>query len=76
MKVELIFGGMAPHIREQLSAHGINLTGNAADHFQRDAEAITRLAVRGLLADSRVNEARRKLLKNIICAASTRRNAK
>jgi len=60
----LIFGALAPPIHEQLGL-ARPTAGSPADHWQRDADAISRLAVRGLLADSESLRARRRLLKRM-----------
>lgn len=63
--IELVFGAVCPSIAEQLAGvdHGIDPT--ALGHAQFDADAITRLVVRGLIPDSAAHSARKKLLKRI-----------
>ena len=61
MKLGLTFGAMVPPLREQLA--GVK-AGKVA-HWQRDADAITRLAVRGLLPDAQVRKCRQKLMNQI-----------
>lgn len=66
MKLDIIFGAMAPRISEQVERQGF--TAKTADmvEWQRDAEAITRLAVRALQTEASTMAARRKLLKRIL----------
>lgn len=70
-KVLLQFGALAPKISEQLNKQGLTYKGNWTEasvsktHFQRDADAITRLFVRGLISDVTAKRARQKLLNRI-----------
>lgn len=61
MKISVQFGAFAPPLREQVGVRGIQAT-----RLQRDADAITRLAVRGLLSDAETGRARRRLMKRIL----------
>lgn len=63
--VALHFGAMAPSISEQLEGQG--LTAEPADllHWQKDADAITRLTVRQMLPESQAHAARKRLMKKI-----------
>ena len=72
MNLSLQFGAMAAPIAEQLADQ--DLTGNAhlVQHFQRDADAIARLQIRGLLPDSATQNARKRLLKRILSATESR----
>ena len=66
--MHISFGAMVAPIAEQLSVQGYvarDKTHLAA--WQKDADAITRLAVRGLLAPTYSRSARTRLLK-MICA--------
>lgn len=60
----LSFGALADPISRQLSAQGIQ-PPSASYHFQRDADAITRLAVRGILSDAEKRRAHQRLMKRI-----------
>ena len=64
MNVNIIFGALSPNIETQLSSQGLTFNGNV-EALQNDIDAITRLAVRGLLTDSAINAARKKIMKNI-----------
>jgi len=65
----LDFGALCRPIHKQLRDQGVRMTvdirGSSAI-WQKDADAITRLAVRQLLPDSAAWSARKKLLKKII----------
>lgn len=74
MKLELTFGAMAPDIAQQLAYQGLTAKPRAIDHWQKDADAITRLAVRGILSDAAKSAARRKLLKTILRVATSTRS--
>ena len=63
MQISLHFGAMAAPLSEQLQ--GCDIDTNDLNHFQKDADAIVRLAVRGLITDSTKTSAHRKLIKNI-----------
>lgn len=66
MKISIQFGAMAMPIAQQLNFQGIKCLKTDLIHWQADADAITRLAVRGLLSDSRIRYARQRLLQNIL----------
>jgi hypothetical protein len=70
MIIELRLGAFCAPLSEQLPP------GLVADepltHLQRDADAITRLKVRGLLTDAEVAAAQRRLIEKIKTAAKTR----
>lgn len=70
MSVDISFGALCPPLADQLPAGTI--PAETLDHLQRDADAITRLAVRGLLTDAQIHAARSKLVKKIASAASGR----
>lgn len=74
--IELVFGAVCPSIAEQLTGidHGIN--PEALGHAQFDADAITRLSIRGLIPDSAARLARQKLLKRICNWISINRRRK
>lgn len=54
------FGALAPKIHEQ-----IGWPEDQAKHLQADADAITRLAVRGYLNEKEIAKARRALVRLI-----------
>jgi len=66
MSVSLEFGALAPPLREQLKDAGlvIRYKRNLA-HYQRDADAITRIVIRGLISDSQARTARKRLMRRI-----------
>lgn len=63
--VELSFGALSPKLSEQLDSQKVTYSKNSVSHFQKDADAVTRLAERGLLTDSIARNARKKLIKKI-----------
>jgi hypothetical protein len=72
-RLSLRFGVFAPLLRDQLREAGLRVESGALDHFQRDAAAIDRLAVRDVLSDAATTSARKRLLKAITAAAEKRR---
>lgn len=46
MKLAIAFGAMTPTIADQLKSQGATAAGQLLNQWQRDAKAITRLAVR------------------------------
>jgi hypothetical protein len=64
--VKICIGWSAPPLKEQLPL----LPDDVASHFEKDAEAIRRLKIRGLLSPSVAEKARERLLKNIRKAAN------
>lgn len=64
-KIGIRFGAMAPSIKEQIKEQGFKIDPTDCAHLQKDAEAITRLRIRGLLTDSACKSAHDKLFKKI-----------
>lgn len=62
--ISITFGALADKIAIQVP----ELDKKVAIHFQKDADAITRLAVRGLLASHATTQARKRLMKNIFAS--------
>ncbi len=62
-KLLLSFGAMAPSLDRQLESVGLDCDFKRLAHYQADADAITRLAIRGLLPDSAVKTARKRLVR-------------
>ncbi len=62
MKITITFGAMA----EPIDAQVPELSRENADRLQRDAEAITRLHVRGLLTDTETRNSRRRFMKELM----------
>lgn len=56
----LIFGATAPPLHEQLG-----VSKALAKSWQQDADAITRLKVRGLLGEGEARTARQRLVRSI-----------
>jgi hypothetical protein len=63
------FGAMAPPLRQQLAEQGCVLHPDDEPGLQADADALTRLYLRGLLRASEVRAARQRLAKRILSAA-------
>src|SRR5687767_10118930 len=70
--LSLEFGALSPKISRQLSAAGLRLDGGAASFFQRQADAVTLLVIHGTLSDGEAHKARRRLMKNIAEAVTTK----
>ena len=66
MHLQIDFGAMAPKISEQITVAGLTADKDGIAHCQKDADALTRLAVRGLLSDSAIRNGRKKLMRHII----------
>jgi hypothetical protein len=66
--LSLHFGAMAPKLAEQIPD---DVCVDAGDllHWQKDADAITRLAIRGVITDSQARAGRQKLVQRIAKAA-------
>jgi len=70
MKLELSFGAFSALLKQQLRSQGLAvLDGDAErlEHLQRDADALVRLVIRGVITDSAAASARRKLITRV-CA--------
>jgi hypothetical protein len=65
MKLEITFGAMAPKLRDQIAAAGFKAYYKDVAEWQADADAITRLTVRGLLSDSQIAMCRKRLTRLI-----------
>jgi hypothetical protein len=61
--MNISFGALAPALSEQLADSG--LTTEQLEHFDKDADAILRLRIRGYLTDSAYLSAFKKLMKAI-----------
>lgn len=66
MHLQIDFGALAPKIGEQVAAAGLTADRDGVAQCQKDADALTRLAVRGLLPDSAIRNGRKRLVKHII----------
>lgn len=65
INVKLAFGAMSPKISEQLDKQGFLYQEEDISHFQKDADAIVRLRVRGLLPEGQIEKCHQKLVKKI-----------
>ena len=61
--LSITFGAFARPMRSQLKGRGIDR--ETMKHFQADADALTRLVVRGLLNDSEALRARKRFVDRI-----------
>lgn len=66
-KFGIHFGPMAQAISSQLAAQEIDVgkVGNDLKHVQLDADAVSRLAVRGYIPDGQKRQLHKKLMKAI-----------
>jgi hypothetical protein len=64
-KIGINFGAWAEPISKQLSKQGITLPEPDTNRYQMCSDAITLLAVQGLLMESQTELARKRLLKRI-----------
>ena len=67
-EIEIEFGGLAPPILDQLREQGVKasvLSSVDALNLQKDADAILRLAVRGILPSAEVHKARKRLFNRM-----------
>ena len=72
MTIAIKFGAMALPIRKQLGAAGFAIGADEAHQLQQDADAVTRLCIRGVLSDSAASSARKRIIRRI--AAFARRS--
>ena len=56
----IYFGAMSDPIKKQIGFDSVDVK-----HIQKDADAVTRLVIRGIITDSQANQARTKLAKRI-----------
>lgn len=62
-KLHMTYGALAIPLRRQL--RGLGISREAIAHFQRDSDAVTRLAVRGLVSEAEARRIRQRLTKMI-----------
>lgn len=60
---DIVFGAMADPLKKQLAGSGIN--ARRIEKWQREADAITMLAISGLLRDPEKTRARERLVRTI-----------
>jgi hypothetical protein len=64
--LHLHFGAMAPRLRAQFKAAGVKpVNWKDINLWQRDADAVTRLYIRGFISERETAKARRKLIDRI-----------
>lgn len=63
--MNIIFGAMAPTLREQIS----NMSDKDAEILDGHNTAINRLVIHGLMSDAEAHKARLRLVKKISAAA-------
>jgi len=66
VKLKLEFGAMAPLLETQLGHQGLRITAGPLRHLQKDADALARLSVRGVLSEKETTYARGRLMKTIL----------
>lgn len=64
-KVTIAFGWMNPPLAEQLSSQGLGFDAEDVAHHQKDADAISRLRVRGVITTSEGDRAYDRLAKRV-----------
>lgn len=62
-RLELEFGALAPRLSKQLAGRG--LQSDAVEHWQKDADAICRLGIRGFIPDAAKRRAYQRLVNEI-----------
>lgn len=70
MKLSLVFGALAESVSKQIQEQ-FNDPTIELPHFDKDAEALTRGYVRGLISDSEIHKARKRLMKKITSYLNT-----
>ena len=61
--IEIRFGALSLPLAKQL--HGRNLSNDVVECIQRDADAVTRLLIRGFIPESLARKARQRIMKDI-----------
>lgn len=61
----IYFGAISDAIGVQLSQQGFKYDQKVVEQFEKDADALTRLRMRGLLTDSITDNINKKLFKKI-----------
>ena len=69
--IAIRFGAMANRLEAQLRAQGFEARKIDIAHWQDDADAVARLAIRGLLTETETAKARKRLLKAISLGVTT-----
>lgn len=63
--IRLSLGALAEPLTAQLRTQGCFLESGDADHLQADADAITRLVIRGYMTEAASRRARRRLVERV-----------
>ena len=66
--LRLVFGAFAEPLSRQLVASRLRVARSNVRMFQRDADAITLLRIRGMLTGGETAKARQRLLKQVAAA--------
>lgn len=72
-KISIVFGAMADPIRLQLRGQYRGIGSRDVGHLQRDADAVSRLLVRGLITASSASGARKKILQKLIALLNSQK---
>lgn len=65
-QLTLHFGAVAPPIKSQLKKQGYKFNEETVKHFQKDADAFSRLYIRKFISLEQANKMRDRLHTNII----------
>lgn len=68
-RIFLHFAPLAPPLADQLAEQGVTLPTEDVEHFQHDADAVTRLYLRGLIPFSQAGKVRERLFNRILKTA-------
>lgn len=65
-KIIIELGALSDDLSKQLDSFGLCAPKEKIEHLQQDADAISRLNIRGLISDSAAKQARQRLMKRIV----------
>lgn len=66
MKLGITFGALAPKVAGQLKKQKLTAAPLDIERAQANADAVTRLLIRGVLSDSEARKARQRILKRLL----------
>jgi hypothetical protein len=66
MTLTIEFGALCKPIGEQLKAQGIVIPDKSSDRFEKITQCITRLHLNGIIPDGARDNARKKLMKEMV----------
>ncbi len=69
MKVNISFGCLSPPVRDQLKDQGLSLNDGDAKRIQNLYDALNLISLHGLVSDSAIHTARKRLMKKIVTCA-------